>query len=206
MRDYQDNMQPWRIQTSLQHLYQYISENELTIVKQTVFCMLRDRNDPEYQITMIALCLKLQMINYLHFAHGNRNQKLTPYQYDRRIFDGLLETRQQFTEWVLSIEQETEKRRDIGLLWKKLKRIRELWCRMIAMPEDRPFLSELIYAFEYVMSHDFLLPPKYGQSSLWIAPLNYTDYEPHLFLWAAYPYAEIGGPEDPPGKEPENGT
>ena len=74
------------------------------------------------------------------------------------------------------------------------------------MPEDRPFLSELIYAFEYVMSHDFLLPPKYGQSSLWITPANYTDYEPHHFSWDLYPYAEIGGPDETPGKEPEDGT
>lgn len=181
MREYQDNMQSWRIQTTLENLRQYISENELIIVKQTVFCMLHDRNDPEYQITLVALCMKLQMINYLQFSHGKRSQKLTPYQYDRQIFDGLLDNRQQFTEWVLSIDPEAKAHRDIELLWEKLKRIRELWCRMIAMPEDRPFLSELIYAFEYVISHDFLLPPKYGQSSLWIAPANYSDYEPHHF-------------------------
>ena len=143
----------WSILTTKKDICRFISTNEYSIVHQTVLCMLWDNDDPCYKTSMVALCVRLQTLNYMCFRSRSRPRKMSAQEYNHLLFDGLLETQQEFKDLIREKKPLTSYSQcRLDTLWIKLTRIRELWCNMIAMPYDRPFLPELIFAFEYVIS------------------------------------------------------
>ena len=184
----------WGIMTTKHSINQYIEQIDHEVPYKLVFCMVTPKDHPRYLPTMICLCMKLQMLNYMRYRTDKGICKLTAEQYNHKIFDGELETEQEFSDTAWTMNPALADDPDaVSTLWKKLIVIRVLWCNMIASPEDRPWISEMMYAFEYVMSHKYVPMPKYKGEDL-ILPCNYRnfhfpDYE------ECYPYKEIGGPE-----------
>lgn len=184
----------WGIMTTRRSIIQYIEQIDHEVSYKLVFCMVTPKDHPRYLPTMICLCMKLQMLNYMRYRTDKGIRKLTAEQYNHRIFDGVLETEQELGDTIWTMNPALADDPDVvSALWKNLKVIRVLWCNMIASHEDRPWINEMMYTFDYVMSHKYVPMPKYKGDNL-ILPCNYRnfhfpDYE------ECYPYKEIGGPE-----------
>ena len=191
MMHFYESIPLWGIMSTRKSIRQYISANNSTICEQLVFCMMTPKYHPQYLPTMICLCMKIQFLNYLCFKNGSEVQKFPAYVYERLLFNDFLETPEELSisvrrhDWRLADDQET-----IDKLWEKLKRIKALWCHMIAVPYDRPFLSELIYTFDYVMENEQIPMPEYREIDR-LHPCNYLHYSSDPDF-EAYPYYEIG--------------
>ncbi len=184
----------WGILTTKRNICQYIDMIDSDTSYELVFCMVKPKDHPRYLPTLICLCMKMQVLNFMRFRTRDGIRKLTAERYNREIFDGCLETKQEMENVIWTMEPAlAEDAEAIELLWEKLKKIRILWCNMIASPTDRPWISELVYAFEYVMSHKRVPMPKYSGEEM-IIPKNYRNY--HLPIYEDwYPYRENGGPD-----------
>lgn len=148
----------------------------------TVKLITEGREDPEYMMRLCLVCSQLMFVSRLFYRGKNGPCKLPEKEYEVDLFEGFTETKEEVRTII-----ERQKKNDLppeeGLeelseyTFDCLLKIRKLWCRMISRDTERPFLSELAYAADYVLKRKGQVPMPVYAWGFQMFPDNYEDFD-----------------------------
>ncbi|MBP3209228.1 MAG: hypothetical protein J6M64_04845 [Oscillospiraceae bacterium] len=161
---------PSTIITTKKSIYNCIQECDHTIVKNAVFC---SESISDYDFRLWHICYTLQWIGRLYYrTKKNEFKKLSKHRYYELIFEGAGETREEINQ-IYPVKEG---------VFEKLLIIFHLWSHFLANDSESTFIGEFAYAYEYVMTHDYLPEPEFkSKGSLY--PENYPDYDVSTHRW-----------------------
>ena len=160
-----------QIPTLYQSLKNEVWKSGTAAIFSLLKCFAYDVDSSDYMIQVLVTAGYLERISCLVYKGADGNyKKLSAEKYKEGIFESYAETPQEVYERVQAYGvSETEADWIHKMVWQ----IADLVCPMIACMSEQAFVSEYVYAIDYVIRHRRELPkPDIGT----LFPRNYSDY------------------------------
>ncbi len=165
------NLHPKQIPTRLKYIEEELHIRESDFASFILKCLISEPDSAEQKNYMIAAASILERFSCLVYK-GNDGQyrKLALTTYYKSFFKHWAETPEEVFE---RVKQYGVTRDKAELIYKLLWQIADIVCPMMAGIEEQGFVSEYVYAIEYVINHGgYLQKPEMGI----LFPQNYPDY------------------------------
>lgn len=162
-----------QILTTKSIIHNYLWEISHSVDRGLLFCIANDPNDPEYKIVLYVTCSKLYFLSKLVYKSQRGIVKLPVQTYRQELFLGYLETVEEVADMLGHLRLGKS---CAAHVYQCLQPMELLLCNMIGCLYERPFLSELAYAVDYVIRRKgkVELPAFNRPSDLF--PANYKDF------------------------------
>ena len=147
-----------QIITTKKNILEYIKEIESGIVEGMVLLIFRGLDGNVDSIRLYSVCSKLYFLSKLVYFDESNIKKLEEIQYMNNLFN-LMELEIDDVIEILRLNNfktaNSDQLKEILDCYNILKLI---WCREIASPYEQIYISELAYAYDYVVKRKGKLP------------------------------------------------
>lgn len=165
-----------QIITTRKNILEYIKEIESDIVEGMVLLIFRGLDENVDSIRLYSVCSKLYFLSKLVYLDESKIKKLEEIQYMNNLFN-LMELEIDDVIEILRLNNfktaNSDQLKEILDCYNILKLI---WCREIACPYEQIYISELAYAYDYVVKRKGKLPKPEFQGKCSLFPTNYENY------------------------------
>lgn len=151
----------------------YISDNSDWVNRGLLYCIVNGMDDTQYQSVLHAACSKLWFLSKMVYRSKNGIVKLPIKTYETELFDGMLETEEEVADHLGYMKLDKSRS---GYAYKCLQPIKQLLCHMIGCEAEQVFVSELVYAVDYVLRRNGEVEAPIFDRPCDLFPSNYKDF------------------------------
>ena len=166
-----NKLHPKQIPTKLKYIEEELYIRESEFESFLLKCIISEPGSAKQKNYMVAAASVLERFSCLVYkCNDSQYQKLALTTYYKSFFKHWAETPEEVFERVRQCGVTRDK---AELIYKLLWQIADIVCPMMAGIEEQGFVSEYVYAIEYVINHGgYLQKPEMGK----LFPRNYPDY------------------------------
>lgn len=162
-----------QILTTKATIHNYFWEIDSFVDKGLLYCIANGPNDPKYKTVLYATCSKLHFLSKLVYKSKHGIVKLPIKTYRHNLFIGYLETEEEVADMLGDMHIDKNR---AAYVYKCLQPMELLLCGMIGCLYEQPFISELVYAVDYVIQRDGEMEMPVFCSKADLFPKNYKDF------------------------------